>query len=153
MRHVMSCIFNPLISGGGSITFNEFSKAFLKKDRKHSVAPERVKEVFDKVDKDKSGALTKSECVEAMKMLGKNMDDSGIERIMQVMDKSNDGGVSFQGINEMLSYLVGKLIQMESWQQMGEELGYGEENHLSPGIVVGSFSRDFMTLLLFWVLF
>ena len=38
-------------SGGGSITFNEFSKAFLKKDRKHSVAPERVKEVFDKVDK------------------------------------------------------------------------------------------------------
>ena len=32
-------------------------------------------------------------------MLGKNMDDAGIDRIMQVMDKGNDGGVSFQGKN------------------------------------------------------
>ena len=79
---------------GGQITFNEFARQYLKKDKQNSYSHDRVKEVYRKVDRDKDGSLTKEECLEAMKMLGKHLDDRGLTRIMELMDTSNDGGIS-----------------------------------------------------------
>ena len=54
--------------------------------------------MWEKADKDRSGYLTKAECIGALKMLGKHMDDAGVDRVMQIMDKSNDGDISFSGM-------------------------------------------------------
>ena len=95
------CIFNICfsVSESGSITFNEFANTYLNKqtNAKSGYSQECLKEVFKKVDKDNDGSLTKQECIQAMKMLRKNLDERGLTRVMQLMDKNNDGGISFCG--------------------------------------------------------
>ena len=87
--------------GSGTISFHEFAQTYLKKpgnasgSAKPKYSTKRLEEVFRLVDRDKDGSLTHNECFQAMKMLGKHMSQSGITRIMQLMDKNHDGGVSF----------------------------------------------------------
>ena len=52
--------------------------------------------MFRQVDKDRDGSLTRDETIAALKMLRRNMTDEGLTRVMQIMDKNGDGGVSFQ---------------------------------------------------------
>ena len=85
------------ILGTGSISFNEFAKAFISKNKK-GASIERVKEVFLQSDLDRNGFLSTEECYIALRSLGHDMNDAGLKRIMQLADKNKDGRVSFMGM-------------------------------------------------------
>ncbi|XP_066915428.1 calmodulin-4-like isoform X3 [Clytia hemisphaerica] len=77
------------------ISFHEFAEAFIAKKREH-VSGDRLRRVFQEADRDRDGYLTTDECLAALKQLGHVMDDKGIRRVMGLMDKNNDGMITFQ---------------------------------------------------------
>ena len=85
-----------LSSENYKISFHEFAEAFIAKKREH-VSGDRLRRVFQEADRDRDGYLTTDECFAALKQLGHVMDDKGIRRVMGLMDKNNDGMVTFQG--------------------------------------------------------
>ena len=52
--------------------------------------------MFRCVDKDKDGLLTREECMAAFKMLRMKMNDTGVTRLINIMDTDRNGGISFQ---------------------------------------------------------
>lgn len=61
------------------------------------MSKDRLKRVFREADRNHDQYLTKDECLAALKQLGHVMDDKGIRRVMDMMDKNHDGRVSFKG--------------------------------------------------------
>lgn len=77
------------------ISFHEFAEAFVIKKRE-AVGEDKLHRVFRECDRNKDGYLTREECFAALKQLGHVMDGKGLERVMRLMDKNQDGVVSFR---------------------------------------------------------
>ena len=58
---------------------------------------ERIKEVYQANDRNKDGYLDHNEVFMALRQLGHTLDQSGMQRVINLMDKNGDGVVSFNG--------------------------------------------------------
>lgn len=65
---------------------------------------ERMRQVFKQADRNGNGTLALNECLTAMKQLGHVMDDRGIRRVMEVMDKDDSGVISYEGVYKLLLF-------------------------------------------------
>ena len=83
-------------AGNNKISFHEFADAFVAKKRQ-PVSEDRLRRVFREADRNHDQQLTREECFAALKQLGHVLDDRGIKRVMNIMDKNGDGNISFRG--------------------------------------------------------
>lgn len=89
------------LNADGVISFNEFVKAYLNKEKK-SLTIEQMKDTFHKVDKNKNGTLSKDEFFVALKALGNQTDSKKQERLLTRVDMNANGRVTF---SEFCSFL------------------------------------------------
>lgn len=91
------------VDGDGFIDFDEFVKAYLSKIKSRSaLTNEQIKSIYYKNDTRRKGFLTKQEFGQAMRMLGNNLDEESLDRVMAVIDKNYDGKVTLQEYSTFL---------------------------------------------------
>ena len=56
----------------------------------------QLKEAFDACDGDQDGALTKDELENLLLSIGADLDDEGVQKVMQVLDTNQDGKIQFE---------------------------------------------------------
>jgi len=92
----------------------------LMQEKGSAISPEHLEEFrksFDHFDKDHSGSLEKHELKACLSSLDQELNDDELDALMQKVDKSGDGKISF---DEFCDYLVKKLADQDSPDQIRE---------------------------------
>ena len=79
----------------GLISFNEFSTAYLNKNAFQIVSPGQIKNIPSNSNEMRNGLISRQECFQAMKMLGNDLKENDLDRLMRLINKNNDGKITF----------------------------------------------------------
>lgn len=97
------CAFESAdVDGDGLVSFHEFVNAYLNKRERKYLTNKNIKEFFNKFDKDENGILSRSECIETLKMLGHKFRIDKLDRIIDAMDTDHDQKISLAEFCEFL---------------------------------------------------
>lgn len=100
--NLMSWLFGLVIGGAGGYTAYSTYKAeqALFKMKEHAVSETKLKELFDRADRDKSGNLDSKEVAAVLNDLGTPLNFGELEAAMQILDREKKGRVSFDALKK-----------------------------------------------------
>ena len=85
--------------GDGKVTPDEFTEWFEKAETKEAIRTyfnRKTLQIFDEIDRDRSGHIDEQELADITLRLGRKMGQSEIKKVFKLMDKDGDGKVSFR---------------------------------------------------------
>jgi|UniRef100_A0A7R9TAV5 Ca2+-binding EF-hand superfamily protein len=94
---------------GGRVGFETFSRWYIK-----VLTPQRIKNLFDGYDVDRSGSLTQNEIQALLKDLAQDAGPDAIKKALNDMDQNGDNEVS---IMEFKRYFLGPWAKMQMAKQ------------------------------------
>ena len=86
--------------GSGAIDYSEFLMATMNEQQ--LLSKEKLKAAFKMFDKDNSGTISREEIKEALGNVGEEV----AEKIISEVDDNDDGEISFEEFEKMMSSLV-----------------------------------------------
>ncbi|KAI3385534.1 hypothetical protein SNEBB_000508 [Seison nebaliae] len=80
-------------NGTGKIDYQEFHRFALRISRH---VHQRLREVFNELDKDNSGLMTKDELRQALVQIGEDSSETTVDSMFRLADTSGDGQISYE---------------------------------------------------------
>ena len=81
------------------------SRVYLNQIKSEMLTCEEIRDIFERNDQGKKGYLVKEELGSTMRMLGNShLGDEDLDKFMVVINKTQDGRVSFQQFRSFLGF-------------------------------------------------
>jgi len=105
IKFLLGKLWIPVVLGAGLVIqsdrgFDAVKETFGIDTNNHK----QMKEVFNKLDKDKSGSISKEELRTGIKEAGLNIDETVLEAMMSVADEDKSGDISLEEFERGLKH-------------------------------------------------